>query len=120
MTNKHQCFAKQQEAVRKDIERSFEVLKSRFAIMSIPCRDWCRSFLAIIVRTCFILHNMALVHENSTGIAPDFLPNRANGSLTQVQRLLGEVSLRDSEAHMSLRDDLVEHLFPLYHEGEIE
>ena len=38
--NKTKYFAKAQEAVRKDVERAFGVLQSRFAIVRGPARFW--------------------------------------------------------------------------------
>ncbi|XP_020262703.1 uncharacterized protein LOC109838693 [Asparagus officinalis] len=38
--SKQQCFAKQQESCRKDVERAFGVLQARFAIVRQPARTW--------------------------------------------------------------------------------
>jgi hypothetical protein len=37
-TEKHQLFAKHQEGARKDVERAFGVLQSRFSIVRHPAR----------------------------------------------------------------------------------
>jgi hypothetical protein len=37
---KYKRFAKEQEAARKDIERAFDVLQSRWAIVRYPARFW--------------------------------------------------------------------------------
>ena len=62
--NKKQCeFARVQEAARKDIERAFGVLQSRFAIVRGPARFWDKKTLKNIMTCCVILHNMILEDE---------------------------------------------------------
>lgn len=53
-------FSKQQEAVRKDVERAFGVLVSRFHILSQPCRLHDREEAANVMRASIILHNMVV------------------------------------------------------------
>ncbi|XBJ06881.1 hypothetical protein VPH35_012471 [Triticum aestivum] len=61
---KKQCeFARVQEAARKDIERAFGVLQSRFAIVRGPARFWDKKTLKNIITCCVILHNMILKDE---------------------------------------------------------
>ena len=47
----------------KDIERSFGVLQSRFAIVRGPARFWDKKTLKNIMTCCVILHNMILEDE---------------------------------------------------------
>ena len=56
-------FARVQEATRKDIERAFGVLQSRFAIVRGPARFWDKKTLKNIMTCCVILHNMILKDE---------------------------------------------------------
>jgi hypothetical protein len=56
-------FAEQQEATRKDVERGFGVLQSRFAIIKNPARQWSEARMASIMKTCIILHNMIVEDE---------------------------------------------------------
>ncbi|MBN8152402.1 hypothetical protein J0J37_22800, partial [Vibrio vulnificus] len=42
---KKQYFAMRQESCRKDVERAFGVLQSRFAIVAGPSRFWKKSVL---------------------------------------------------------------------------
>jgi hypothetical protein len=51
-----------QEAVRKDVERDFGVLQSRFAIVRGPARLW-EQTLSDIMIACIIIHNM-IVEEH--------------------------------------------------------
>ncbi|XP_010431602.1 PREDICTED: uncharacterized protein LOC104715936 [Camelina sativa] len=60
---KNKYFATQQEACRKDVERAFGVLQSRFAILKGPVRFWKKNVLHDIITTCIILHNMIIEDE---------------------------------------------------------
>ncbi|KAK2650992.1 hypothetical protein Ddye_018481 [Dipteronia dyeriana] len=56
-------FAMNQEACRKDVERAFGVLQSRFAIVAGPARFWHKHILHDIMTTCIIMHNMIIADE---------------------------------------------------------
>ena len=56
-------FAERQEVVRKDVERAFGVLQSRFAIVRGPTRNMGRGELGMIMKACIILHNMIVEDE---------------------------------------------------------
>jgi hypothetical protein len=62
-TDKHKLFAKHQEAARKDVERAFGVLQSRFTIVRRPARLWKRKSVGRIMLACVILHNMIVEDE---------------------------------------------------------
>jgi len=51
-------FSRQIEAVRKDIERTFGVLKGRFRILKLPVRLRNKDEVDNVFWTCAILHNM--------------------------------------------------------------
>jgi hypothetical protein len=53
--NKIIHFARQQMAVRKDVERAFGVLQARFAIVRGPARFWDEKTLWKIMRSCVIM-----------------------------------------------------------------
>ena len=55
---KKKYFAMRQEACRKDVERAFGVLQSRFAIVAGSMCFWRKSVLHDIISACIILHNM--------------------------------------------------------------
>ena len=63
MGNKRKYFAKAQEAARKDVERAFGVLQSRFAIVRGPTRIWDKEAIGMIMRACVIMHNMIVEDE---------------------------------------------------------
>ncbi|KAG1450177.1 hypothetical protein G6F56_008422 [Rhizopus delemar] len=66
-TAKEKLFSEAQESVRKDVERAFVVLQSRFAIVAGPARMWNQKSLHDIMTTCFILHNMIVKCERENG-----------------------------------------------------
>jgi hypothetical protein len=51
-------FAKEQEAIRKDVERVFGVFPSRWAIVWYPARTWSPERIWNIMTACVIIHNM--------------------------------------------------------------
>jgi hypothetical protein len=56
-------FAQFQEAARKDVERAFGVLQSRFTVVRRPARLWKRKSVGRIMLACVILHNMMAEDE---------------------------------------------------------
>ncbi|XP_040364528.1 uncharacterized protein LOC112171617 [Rosa chinensis] len=58
-------FAKAQEGYRKDVERCFDILQSRFGIVKGAARGWHKKDLRYIMLTCIILHNMIVEDERS-------------------------------------------------------
>src|ERR1044072_6673009 len=60
---KKQLFAKRQEGARKDVDRAFGVLQSRFAIVRGPSRFWHVDTMKSIMDACIILHNMIVEDE---------------------------------------------------------
>jgi len=61
--NKKSHSTQAQEAARKDVERAFGVLQSRFAIIRGPARFWGKDMLWYILAACVILHNMIIENE---------------------------------------------------------
>ena len=62
-SQKHQVFAKKQESARKDVERAFGVLQSRFAIVRGPSRMWFKEIIGEVLQACVIMHNMIVEDE---------------------------------------------------------
>ncbi|CAH9147851.1 unnamed protein product, partial [Cuscuta epithymum] len=52
-----------QEACRKDVERAFGVLQSRFAIIVGPSSFWKKKVFYDIMSACIIMHNMIIEDE---------------------------------------------------------
>lgn len=57
-TKKERNYARAQEAFRKDIERAFGVLITRFHILRYPARLWYQTDIARVMKACIIIHNM--------------------------------------------------------------
>jgi len=120
--NKNAHFTRCQEACRKDVERAFGVLQSRFAIVAGPARFWDKKTLRRIMTTCVILHNMIIEDERDQ--PQDFnyetksnyvAPTEPEKDKDRIQKFLEmHRQIEDRAAHQQLRDDLVEHLWQLH------
>jgi hypothetical protein len=112
---KKQQYTKCQEAIRKDVERTFGILKGKFHILSVPLRFWDRVEIDNVVRCCVIIHNIIRVdvvdhlleEEDEIHIDP---PRKAFA----FPEFLNAVStLQDEARHFQLQSDLVDHLWSL-------
>jgi hypothetical protein len=117
---KKQYFAMMQEACRKDVERAFGVLQSRFAIIKGPVRFWDKRTLHDIMTACIIMHNMIIEDERDEQedlvvSTPPPIPNVGDMEITDAERfrrfLARHKKLKDKEAHFALRNALIEHLW---------
>ncbi|CAH9137193.1 unnamed protein product [Cuscuta epithymum] len=122
---KEKLFAKCQESIRKDVERAFGVLQSRWHIVKGPARMWSVTDLGKIMKTCIILHNMIIESEVDQGINPEnwqpeseeavesvtlehdftYLVSRINNRMKQIQ---------DKRVRKDLKRDLINHLWEVY------
>jgi hypothetical protein len=120
---KHKLFVEHQDGARKDVERGFGVLQSRFAIVRRPTRLWKRKSIGMIMLACVILHNMIVEDEredakihidlNENPKASFALPPEVNTShnprFTDVMRR--KAAIRDHPQHTQLKNDLIEHIW---------
>lgn len=60
ISRKHKYFATMQEAARKDVERAFGVLQSKWHILVVPSRLWGLEDMKRIMKCTIILHNMVV------------------------------------------------------------
>ncbi len=58
VTKIHKFFSGRQEATRKDVERLFAVLQSRFGILRLETEAWTLDYIIDFSNTCVILHNI--------------------------------------------------------------
>ncbi|GJZ75975.1 ALP1-like protein [Tanacetum coccineum] len=74
-TNDHKrlLYKTKHKATRKDVERAFGVLKTKWKLIKYPTRGMSRHRLSDVMYTCIILHNM-IIHDNGEAISPDFFP----------------------------------------------
>ncbi|KAL0742214.1 hypothetical protein Bca4012_083727 [Brassica carinata] len=113
---------KKQESARKDVERAFGVLQSRFAIVKKPCLLWDKEKIGKIMRTCVILHNMIVQNERH-GYAQIDTSEFESGESTRSSRVRRRESIhvrdmlgtrrevRDREKHDRLKADLIENIW---------
>ncbi|XP_021598873.2 uncharacterized protein LOC110604891 [Manihot esculenta] len=121
-TRKKKYFAMKQESCRKDVERAFGVLQSRFAIVAGPSRFWKKEVLHNIFTTCIIMHNMIIEDERDFS-AP--IEDGREFSAPTVEIVVDETTrfeqflarhkkIKDKDAHFALRNALIEHLWEQY------
>ncbi|XP_023743939.1 protein ALP1-like [Lactuca sativa] len=62
---KRKLFKLAHESTRKDVERTFGVVKQKWRIIKHPARTWNRAKLTAVVTACVILHNMIIEEESN-------------------------------------------------------
>ncbi|XP_042023931.1 putative nuclease HARBI1 [Salvia splendens] len=118
-TPKTKYFAMRQEACRKDVERAFGVLQSRFSIVAGPVRYWDKEVLHDIMITCIILHNMIVEDERDLSSPIEVARNApqpevkmtTNEDVRFQEYLTRYAAIRNKNAHLELRNALVDHLW---------
>ncbi|XP_048631045.1 uncharacterized protein LOC125605081 [Brassica napus] len=119
---KAELFAERQESTRKDVERAFGVLQSRFAIVKNPALLWDKEKIGEIMRTCVILHNMIVENERHRYAQIDTSEFESGESSrnSKVKRresihvgdMLGiRRKVRDTEKHDRLKADLMKNIW---------
>ncbi|XP_010495913.1 PREDICTED: putative nuclease HARBI1 [Camelina sativa] len=126
---KASLFATYQEAVRKDVERAFGVLQSRFAIVKNPALVHDKETIGKIMRACIILHNMIVEDERdgyrqldptefaqveahrTSHVDSTFSTDRPSNVNNLMTILSKRKEVRSQEKHQQLKDDLVENIW---------
>lgn len=140
INKKEKTFSGAQEAVRKDIERAFGVLLSRWHLLAKPCNYRDRKTINNIMKTAIIMHNMIveLRHDgyesqlfeeakvaiergiflNEEGEEKEFewstqeVVNQMESSIIWAQHInKRESRVTDEVMHYALKGDLVEHIW---------
>ncbi|CAH9139047.1 unnamed protein product [Cuscuta epithymum] len=122
---KEKLFAKKQESARKDVERAFGVLQSRWHIIKGPARMWSAKDLGMIMKTCIILHNMIIENERSEGINPEDWRDEGDEpsesvnlehdfTLIMSMMINRTKEIQDTWLHRELKKDLINHLWEVY------
>jgi hypothetical protein len=112
---KRSHFAKMQEGARKNVERAFGVLQSRWRIVKNPCRQWELDTITNIMIACVIVHNMIIEDKQGHNLEQLFQENE--NLLPQHQDLIFH-ELREAiiepeniPVHYALRNDLMDHFW---------
>uniref|UniRef100_A0A0D3A8F5 DDE Tnp4 domain-containing protein n=1 Tax=Brassica oleracea var. oleracea TaxID=109376 RepID=A0A0D3A8F5_BRAOL len=123
---KAELFAERQESVRKDVERAFAVLQSRFAIVKNPARLWDKEKIGRIMRISIILHNMIVENERHRYTlydTSDFVAGESSRSSqvdfsysTEIPSYISNMlpirnQIRDQQIHDRLKADLAENIW---------
>ena len=74
-TKKMTYFAERQEAVRKDVERCFDILQARFVILQNLSRCWSMDIIINIMFAYCIIHNMIIEDEADIEGLEDIIGN---------------------------------------------
>ena len=113
---KRKHFANKQEAARKDVERCFGALKTRWSILQQPSRLWGLCDIENVVIACCIMHNMIIDDERDYNLSTVLEPVRVehtHRNLNFEEYLQGQVKIQNRKQHFQLRNDLIEHLWSL-------
>ena len=105
---KEKAYTKLQESVRKDVERSYGVLKLRFQCLEQPSKLWDQDRIKNMVLTCIIFHNMIIRTKNQDLFNRSPLINAATEGLDIPDE---NFSMRDEDTYCRLRSSLIEHTY---------
>ncbi|KAK2656480.1 hypothetical protein Ddye_009532 [Dipteronia dyeriana] len=119
-------FAIKQEGCRKDVERAFGVLQSWFAIVAGWGCFWKKHVLHDIMIACIVMHNMIIEDERDVDAT---IEDHMEAPTPQVGRVIDENTrfqefltrhrqIKDKEAHITLRNALIDHLWDEYTNSE--
>ena len=123
--DKKKYFAGRQEAARKDVERAFGVLQSRWAIVKGPSRLWHMDCIADVIYARIIMHNMIVEDEGAAltdwasddddGAGPSHCVATPSGRMgvphEGADRVRAFADMRQRQAHIRLQNDLIEELW---------
>ncbi|XP_033139845.1 putative nuclease HARBI1 isoform X1 [Brassica rapa] len=113
--DKHCLFASKQESVRKDVERAFGVLQSRFAVVKNPSNLWDKSKIGNIMRACLILHNMIVEDERDSDTIEEFEEEDQTFVVKKTKKHGNTIGrrkeVRDPNIHLQLKEDLIENIW---------
>ncbi|XP_062008438.1 uncharacterized protein LOC133725264 [Rosa rugosa] len=133
-------FSQVQEGYRKDVERCFGILQSRFSIVRGAARGWDREDLRYIMLTCIILHNMIIEdekpddsdedlesdEEEDNNMRPRFGKDRPVMTLILLVEMviistdswIDTMPIRSANSHSNLQEDMIEHFWNI--QGNLE
>ncbi|XP_022019364.1 uncharacterized protein LOC110919401 [Helianthus annuus] len=99
------------QMARKDIERAFGVLQSRWHILKVSCRIMEKISIRNVMYACVILHNMIL--EDDGRAICEYYEETSQPSIVELSDEEKEANLNEIKhdtTHHNLRANLVEHI----------
>ena len=92
MTKKEKQFAGWQEAARKDIERAFGVLQSKWYLLASPIEKWYEVKIQHMEILCLIMHNMMVEErlDHGDGITSENLDDGNDNETDEDGNVLDE------------------------------
>ncbi|KAE9040057.1 hypothetical protein PR002_g5151 [Phytophthora rubi] len=129
-SQKGKLYAKRQESIRKDVERTFGVLRGKFRILKLPSRIWYGKEMLDVMKAYVIIHNMIIEDEwgvpgleelTPANIDADLSPpsgvddDGVNGDdATDLQEFITRrFNMQSAAANSELRSALIENLWEL-------
>ncbi|XP_026383471.1 uncharacterized protein LOC113278967 [Papaver somniferum] len=103
-----ELFKKYQMAKRKNVERVFGTLQSKFRILYHRCNYWEKQDMKSIMRTCLILHNI-VVEDEHRDPERKFVPDPPHAPIVGNLRQTSE-ALQNPVLQEKLRADLAAHI----------
>jgi hypothetical protein len=110
--DRRKVYTQHHSAARKDIERAFGILKSKWHIIDNPARSWHQDKIANVMRGCIILHNMIL-EDNSMAICQfhEEELDTTYAEITEDEKRAKRQEIRNRDIHNQLKSDLIETIF---------
>ncbi|KAK1684519.1 hypothetical protein QYE76_045367 [Lolium multiflorum] len=118
-SEKTRRFAKMQESCKKDVERGFGMLQTRWAIVCNPARTWSLKTMHEVMTSCVIMHNMIVENERPDGRNENHLEFHGElvapipGTLSWEDYLHMNVEVTNETVCKRLQTDLIEHQWAL-------
>ncbi|XP_047948785.1 uncharacterized protein LOC125194570 [Salvia hispanica] len=107
--DRRRYFARAQESARKDVERAFGVLQSRFALVKGPTRFFYQGDIADIMYACIDVTNDPSVASSSHGVSTESA--RQGVPHNEHERFQAFMDIHQKEAHQALQHDIIEELY---------
>ena len=105
-----------QEACKKNVERCFKVLKSRYAIVQNPSQHWLHETILDIMMACVLIHIIVIEEELENKLQHVLEINRGLQfchGVTCVVLAVRTQEIEYKDVHFTSKEDLIEHLLGL-------
>ncbi|CAI9260394.1 unnamed protein product [Lactuca saligna] len=116
-------FKETQESARKDVERTFGVLKRRWQVLTAGAMSYEVKMLQHVMYACIILHNMILEDEGRAICQyneNEVLPNVERVVIGTQEYRVNRREVHNHDIHHALHADLVEHIFGAHIQPPLE